>query len=401
MISSRILSKSFQQQVKGTASIATCVFKRLYSNEATVEVKEGPIFKGKSFGANKPISGELVFTTSLVGYPESMTDPSYKGQILVFTQPLIGNYGVPGRDRDEFGLLKYFESDTIQVSGIVVNNYATKYSHWNAVESLGEWCTRHDVPAITDVDTRELTKVLRNKGSSLGRINIGNKSTVYDDCNKKNLVAEVSTKETQVYNKGGEVVIAVIDCGVKNNIIRCLAQRGAEVHVVPWDSDPSQLEYDGLFISNGPGDPITCSKTADNLKKQLDADIPIFGICMGNLILGLAAGAKSYKLKHGNRGHNQPALNLLTNKGVITSQNHGYAIDEQTLPAGWIPYFRNVNDGSNEGLIHQTKPFFSVQFHPEYMGGPQDSEFLFDNFMENVRAYKKQKDGNMRKSAAM
>jgi len=358
----------------------------------SLELKDGQQFTAKSFGAEKPTSGELVFTTSLVGYPESMTDPSYRGQILVFTQPLIGNYGVPGTDVDQCGLLKYFESDKIQVSGIVVSNYSAKYSHWNAVESLASWCRRFDIPALTEVDTRALTKLLREKGSTIGRVNFGNNLVSFQDPNKKNLVAEVSTKTVQVFNKGGDVVIGLIDCGIKNNIIRCLASRGAEVRLLPWDADLSKEKYDGLFISNGPGDPSTCGTTIDNLKKEFaKKDLkPIFGICMGNLLMGLAAGGKSYKLKFGNRGHNQPALNLVSGKGVITSQNHGYAIQEDSLPSTWKPYFRNVNDGSNEGLAHTSKPFSSVQFHPEYMGGPQDSEFLFDSFLHQVRAHKMQ-----------
>lgn len=204
------------------------------------------------------------------------------------------------------------------------------------------------------------------------------------------MVAEVSTKKVQVFNKGGDVVIGLLDCGVKNNIIRSLAERGAEVHLLPWDHDLSSSQFDGLFITNGPGDPAMCGPTVENLKKLINKvdTPPIFGICMGNLLLGLAAGASSYKLKHGNRGHNQPALNLVTGKGVITSQNHGYAINEATLPPTWKPYFRNVNDGSNEGLIHTKKPISSVQFHPEYMGGPEDSKYLFDLFLKQVREHK-------------
>jgi len=382
-------SKTLFNGLRSFASITTQQQQQL-QKKASLELENGPTLKGKSFGANKSMCGELVFSTSQVGYPESMTDPSYKGQILVFTQPLIGNYGVPGNERDEFGILKFFESEKIHVNGIIVSNYSEKYSHWNAVKSLSEWCIEHNIPALSDVDTRALTKMLRDNGSSLGRINIGHEVVPFEDPNERNLVSEVSTKNVQVFNKGGDVVIGLIDCGVKNNIIRCLAKRGAEVHLYPWDTDLSKVEYDGLFISNGPGDPTSCQITIDNLKKQImEKDpAPIFGICMGNLLLGLSTGAQSYKLKHGNRGHNQPALNLTTGVGVITSQNHGFAIKEDTLPSDWVPYFRNINDGSNEGIRHVSKPISSVQFHPESMGGPQDSEYLFDLFLQKVRAYK-------------
>lgn len=373
----------------------------LASRKAQLELATGEKFNATSFGAERSLSGELVFTTSLVGYPESMTDPSYRGQILVFTQPLIGNYGVPGDDKDEFGISKYFESDGIQVEGIIVSNYAAKYSHWTAVESLGEWCQRYNVPALSDIDTRALTKLLRVKGSSMGRITFGDDLVPFENPNKKNLVAEVSTKEIKVFNKGGSFKVGLLDCGVKNNIIRCLAKRGAEVHLLPWDTDLLKHQFDGIFLSNGPGDPSTCTTAVNNLKALLEStsSTPIFGICMGNLLLGLAAGGQSYKLKHGNRGHNQPAMNLVTGKGVITSQNHGYAIRPESLPPAWRPFFVNVNDGSNEGLIHSVKPISSVQFHPEFMGGPQDSEYLFDSFMEQVKQYKKAQDDTDLKAA--
>ncbi|KAJ3297657.1 Multifunctional pyrimidine synthesis protein CAD [Borealophlyctis nickersoniae] len=369
---------------------------------AALRLKSGEKFVGTSFGApltGAPISGETVFTTSLVGYPESMTDPSYRGQILVFTQPLIGNYGVPPAARDQWGLLKHFESETIQVKAIIVNDYALKYSHWNAVESLGQWCARHGVPAITGIDTRALTVALRKEGSMLGEIRVGEKllsgkELQLEDPNIRNLVAEASTKTKTTYNKGGDVKIALIDCGVKHNIIRCLVTRGAQVDVVPWDHDlvNDPTKYDGVFISNGPGNPAMAQKTVQNLRAFMSSQpkipVPIFGICMGNQLLGLAAGYKTYKLPFGNRGHNQPAVNLFNRSCVITSQNHGYALDDKVVLKNWTPYFRNANDGSNEGIKHTTLPYSSVQFHPEAMGGPQDTEYLFVDYLAQVREFK-------------
>ncbi|ORX91736.1 small subunit of carbamoyl-phosphate synthase [Basidiobolus meristosporus CBS 931.73] len=358
------------------------------SSLAALKLKSGHIFKGTSFGASQSTFGETVFTTSLVGYPESMTDPSYRGQILVFTQPLIGNYGVPGQTKDEYGLLKYFESEGIHCRGIVVSDYATKYSHWNAVESLGEWCARSNIPAISGVDTRAIVHVLRDQGSTLGQLAVGAHDieapvTEFEDPNQTNLVSQVSTKTPIEYNPKGDVKIAVVDCGIKQNIIRCLVSRGAHVTLLPWDYDYNKeaSKYDGLFISNGPGSPTALGAT------------PIFGICMGNLVLGLAAGLDSYKLRFGNRGHNQPAVNVVNGQCVITSQNHGYALQDNNLPSGWAKYFINANDGSNEGIRHMSKPIRSVQFHPEAKGGPQDTEYLFNEFLEEVRADKAKRYG--------
>ncbi|KAI8967451.1 small subunit of carbamoyl-phosphate synthase [Mycotypha africana] len=365
---------------------------------ASLKLKTGQIFHGTSFGAPISTFGEAVFTTSVVGYPESMTDPSYTGQILVFTQPLIGNYGVPGQETDEFGLYKYFESGTIQVQGIVVNDYATEYSHWTAVESLGQWCTRHNIPAISGVDTRALTQLLRDQGSTLAQLCVGEKAYLNDinslsfpNPNEENLVAKVSTKVPITYNSKGDVKIAVIDCGVKHNILRCLAKRGAAITVLPHNYDFISVadKFDGIFISNGPGSPTTCVETIKHLKTAIETvKKPIFGICMGNLLLGIAAGLQVYKLPFGNRGHNQPALHVDTAKCYITSQNHGYALNDQSMPQGWKRMFVNANDSSNEGIQHETKPIFSVQFHPEAKGGPQDTVYLFDEFLREVRSHK-------------
>ncbi|TID15154.1 carbamoyl-phosphate synthase arginine-specific small chain [Venturia nashicola] len=367
-------------------------------DRATFTIKDGKTYTGKSFGANRNISGEAVFTTSLVGYPESMTDPSYRGQILVFTQPLIGNYGVPSAARDEHGLLRYFESANIQASGIVVADYAAKHSHWTAVESLSEWCVREGVPAISGVDTRDIVTFLREQGSSLGRITIGeeydaDEDEAYVDPEAINLVKRVSTKAPfHVSSNVGNLHVALIDCGVKENILRSLVSRGASVTCFPYDYPIHKVahHFDGVFLSNGPGDPTHCQETVYNLRKLMESSqIPIMGICMGHQLLALAAGARTIKLKYGNRAHNIPALDLTTGKCHITSQNHGYAVDTTTLPPDWKEYFVNLNDSSNEGMIHKSRPIFSAQFHPEAKGGPLDSAFLFDSYIDNVAKYKK------------
>jgi len=378
------------------------------SNEpATFTIKNGPIFEGKSFGAKTNISGEAVFTTSLVGYPESMTDPSYRGQILVFTQPLIGNYGVPSNARDEHGLLRYFESPHIQASGIVVQDYALKHSHWTAVESLAAWCAREGVPAISGVDTREVVTYLREQGSSLARISIGeeydaDEDEAYIDPEAINLVRRVSTKAPfHVSSSLGDMHVALIDCGVKENILRSLVSRGASVTCFPFDYPIHKVahHFDGVFISNGPGDPTHCTTTVHNLRKLFEtSQVPVMGICMGHQLIALAAGAKTIKLKYGNRAHNIPALDLTTGKCHITSQNHGYAVDPTTLSSEWREYFTNLNDQSNEGLIHNSRPIFSAQFHPEAKGGPLDSAYLFDKYMENVQQYKSHQNSFSEKS---
>ncbi|KAJ1945247.1 Multifunctional pyrimidine synthesis protein CAD [Linderina macrospora] len=364
---------------------------------AHLQLRSGETFTGGSFGAPASTVGETVFTTSLVGYPESMTDPSYLGQLLVFTQPLIGNYGVPKRTRDSYGLLKHFESEKIQCRGIIVSDYATKYSHWNAVESLSEWCEREGIPAITGVDTRALVHILRGQGSTLGSLSVGSKPVDTQDINwvdpnVDNLVAEASTNNVRVFNPTGDVHVALIDCGVKYNIIRSLCDQGAKVSLLPWNHDiTKELDmYDGIFISNGPGSPTHCTETIENLRAAFSVyQRPIFGICMGNQLMGLAAGLNAYKLRFGNRGHNQPAVDLTTGKCVITSQNHGYALDDSRMPQGWDRYYVNANDGSNEGIRHLAKPFRSVQFHPEAKGGPLDTGYLFAEFVNEVRATKK------------
>ena len=349
-------------------------------------LEDGTEFYGKSFGAAKSVSGEVVFNTAMVGYTESLTDPSYKGQILTLTFPLIGNYGVPG-DLKEDDLFRFYESYALHISGLIVSDYTEEYSHWNAKQSLGDWLKKYDIPGIYGIDTRELTKILREKGTMLGKIVCQEQDvTLYDPAND-NLVDLVSIKEKKVYGNGKYKVV-LIDCGVKYNIIRNLIKRDATVTLVPWNYDFTQEDYDGLFISNGPGDPKHCKTTVEHLKKAYEDDKPITGICLGNQLMALAAGADTYKLKYGHRSHNQPAIKVGTDKAFVTSQNHGYATNNETLPSDWEPLFINLNDETNEGVKHKEKPFFSSQFHPEASSGPTDTEFLFDMFMENVKAYK-------------
>jgi len=356
------------------------------NKSAILVLEDGTKFKGKSFGYSKSIAGEIVFNTAMTGYPESLTDPSYKGQILVATYPLIGNYGVPGKNKKD-QMLENYESNKIQLSGFVVSDYSHAYSHWNAEKSLHEWMLENNVPGIYGIDTRELTKILRDKGTMLGKIIIEDQSIDFFDPNKQNLVAEVSTKEKQVYGNG-KYKILLIDCGVKNNIIRHFLKRDTTIIRVPWDYDPAQEEYDGLFISNGPGDPVKCEPTIQNLVQAFEKEQPIFGICLGNQLMALASGAKTYKLKYGHRSHNQPVLQLETKKAYITSQNHGFAVDNSTLNTHWKPLFINLNDQTNEGFKHESKPFFSTQFHPEASSGPTDTEFLFDLFIDEIKKYK-------------
>ncbi|PKP34453.1 MAG: carbamoyl-phosphate synthase (glutamine-hydrolyzing) small subunit [Bacteroidetes bacterium HGW-Bacteroidetes-17] len=349
------------------------------SKNAKLILEDGTIFQGYSFGYEGSTAGEVVFNTAMTGYPESLTDPSYKGQLLVLTYPLVGNYGVPGFDKED-EMLKFFESEKVQVSALIISDYSFKYNHWNATKSLGDWLIEHQVPGIFGIDTRELTKIIREKGCMLGKIIIDDIDCEFYDPNLENLVAQVSIAEKQIYGSGKHKIL-LIDCGVKNNIIRYFLQKDTTVIRVPWDYDYHNEDYDGLFISNGPGNPEMCDVTIANLKISLEKEIPIFGICLGHQLTALASGAKTYKLKYGHRSHNQPVILKDTKKAYITSQNHGFAVDDSTLSSDWETLFTNINDGTNEGLKHKTKKVFTVQFHPEASSGPTDTDFLFDDFM--------------------
>ena len=352
--------------------------------KARLVLEDGSQWDAYSFGYEAPVSGEVVFNTAMVGYPESLTDPSYCEQILVITFPLVGNYGVP-EDEVQNHLSTRMESEKIQVSGLIVSDYSFEYSHWAAVESLGDWLKRSKVPGLFGIDTRELTKVIREHGVMRGKILFeGMEEPEYKNFDDLNLVSVVSCKEVIEYKGDGPTVV-LVDCGVKHNIIRCLIARGVNLIRVPWDYDFNTIPYDGLFISNGPGNPSMVTKTVEHLRVALEKGKPIFGICMGNQLLSMAAGAKTYKLKYGHRSHNQPVKDVQTNRCYITSQNHGYAVDSATLSADWTPLFVNMNDGSNEGVCHKSKPFFSAQFHPEAASGPTDTEFLFDKFINLIQ----------------
>jgi carbamoyl-phosphate synthase small subunit len=348
---------------------------------ATLLLESGVEFKGYSFGNDQAIDGEVVFSTAMVGYPESLTDPSYSGQILCVTYPLVGNYGVP-EDTIVDNLSTLFESERIHVRGLIISDYSFNFSHWNAAKSLDRWLREHNIPGIYGVDTRELTKILREEGSLLGKIiPEGRDLEGFSDPNLINQVNVVSCKEVMHYGSGKKRVL-LVDCGVKHNIIRCLVKRGVEVIRVPWNFDFHTIEYDGLFISNGPGNPDFCTTAVDNIAKSYQMDKPIFGICMGNQLMAKAGGAKTYKMKYGHRSHNQPVRMANSDRCFITSQNHGFAVDNNTLGADWEPLFINMNDNSNEGIRHKSKPFFSCQFHPEASSGPTDTEFLFDDFIK-------------------
>jgi carbamoyl-phosphate synthase small subunit len=318
----------------------------------------------------------------MTGYPESLTDPSYRGQILCLTYPLVGNYGAPGEEEED-DLYKFHESSSIHISGLIVSDYSFEYSHWNASQSLHAWLEKNSIPGIYGIDTRALTKRIREKGAMLGKIEPeGSEIGLYDP-NRVNLVAEVSVEAPKEYGSG-KYRIVLIDCGVKYNIIRNLLKRDTTIIRVPWDFSYKDLEYDGIFISNGPGDPKMCARTIENISDSIKGEKPIFGICLGNQLMALASGADTYKLKYGHRSHNQPVLELGTERAYITSQNHGFAVDNKTLGDDWLPMFINVNDDTNEGMKHKSKPFFSTQFHPEASGGPTDTDFLFDLFIEMI-----------------
>lgn len=345
---------------------------------AKLILEDGEIFEGQSFGCEQPGSGELVFSTGMVGYPESLTDPSYEGQILVSTYPIIGSYGVPDK--------KFWESSRIHVSGLIVSQYIDTPSHFQSQTTLGEWLKKEKIPALEIKDTRFLTQKLRDQGTQLAKIIFGTStslSTSFDDPNKKNLVAAVSTLRVSKEGKGHKTIL-LIDCGAKRNIVRSLVGRGVQVITVPWNYDIFSLKekIDGVVISNGPGDPKMCDVTTETVKKVMTKKIPVLGICLGNQILALAAGGDTYKMKFGHRGQNQPCIMVGTSQCFLTTQNHGFAIGK--IPDGFRPWFVNANDDTNEGIIHKKLPFMSVQFHPEATPGPVDTNWIFDEFLKNL-----------------
>lgn len=367
------------------------------SKSAVLTLEDGTTFRGNSFGYEGPAAGEVVFNTAMTGYPESLTDPSYEGQILVTTFPQLGNYGVPPADSGAI-MEGHFESTRIHCRAIITQDYAFHHSHWLASRSLADWLKSEKIPGLYNIDTRALTKYLREHGSMLGRITVegGGECDFYNP-NNENLIARTSCARPLVYESEGSApyplegtelrptadgrkTVVLVDCGIKHNIIRCLLRRGLRVVRVPWNYDFNVLEWDGLFISNGPGNPDFAVDTVANIRKAMERKKPICGICMGNQLLAKAAGANTYKLRYGHRGHNQPVRMVGIDRCFVTSQNHGFAVDTATLPSDWEQLFVNMNDGTNEGIRHCTLPFFSAQFHPEASSGPRDTEFLFDEF---------------------
>ena len=353
--------------------------------KVTLVLEDGTTFHGKSFGYEAPVAGEVVFNTAMMGYPESLTDPSYAGQLMTLTYPLVGNYGVPPFTIEANSLATFMESDKIYASAIIVADYSEEFSHWNAVESLADWLKREKVPGITGIDTRQLTKVLREHGVMMGKILFDDQPDNIPQAEYEgvNWVDRVSCRDIIRYNEGAGKKVVLVDCGVKNNIIRCLVNRGVEVIRVPWNYDYTDMDFDGLFLGNGPGDPDMCEDAVNIIRKQMSLSRkPICGICMGNQLLAKAGGATIYKLKYGHRSHNQPVREVGTNRCYVTSQNHGYAVDVKTLGNDWRELFVNMNDGSNEGVCHKQNPWFTSQFHPEACSGPVDTEFMFDRFIK-------------------
>ena len=351
--------------------------------KVTLKLSDGTCFKGTSFGYEKNVAGELVFNTTMIGYPEVLTDANFEGQLVVMTYPLIGNYGVPACSSLENGLSEFMDSHRIHPAAVVMTEYSPEYSHWNAHEDLAAWLIREQIPAITGVDTRELTKHLRENGTMQATLIFEGDDTT-PVANDENLVQQVSCKEVVTYNAGASKKVVLVDCGVKEGIIRYLLARGVEVTRVPWDYDFNTLEFDALMLSNGPGDPEDCAVTIENIKTFLEKgeDKPLLGLGLGNQLLGLAAGAEVLKHKYGHRGATQPVQLVGGERCYITAQNHGYVVDGTTLPAEWKEWFFNMHDRTNEGIRHAEKPWMAVQFIPEMNCGPKDSEFVFDNFFQ-------------------
>ncbi len=351
-------------------------------------LEDGTEMTGRAFGVIRPVGGEVVFNTGMTGYVETLTDPSYRGQILVLTYPLIGNYGVP-QPRLRGSLDKPYESGRIQVQGLIVQHYVDAYSHYKAARSLRQWLLSEDIPAVTGIDTRTLTRRLRERGTMHGwlfpvAMELQQAQQSADTLDMDKTVFHLVAPNEPVFYQGGNLTILLIDVGAKDNIVRSLLSRGASVMRVPWHASLSQFaqKADGIVIGNGPGDPKNLAPLVEQLRTLLVSyQKPIFGICLGNQLLGLAAGADTGKLPYGHRGVNQPVQNLLTRQCHITSQNHGYAVKNESLPTDWEPWFVNIHDGTNEGIRSRHRPFFSVQFHPEASPGPRDTNFLFDDFL--------------------
>lgn len=338
-------------------------------------LSDGSTYEGTSFGADRDVSGEVVFNTGMTGYTEALTDPSYRGQILVLTYPLEGNYGIPAEG---------WESSRIQVEGLVIGHLAARPSHPRMRSTLGEWLRKFDIPAITNVDTRAITKLLRSAGTTAGALLRTGSSARPAGVDMKKVAEVVTEPEVRRYD-GGRRRVLLIDTGAKESIIRSLQQRELSVLRVPfYDSWESYLdEVDGVMLPNGPGDPTDLAALVERIRPVLDAK-PVLGICLGHQLVSLAAGARTYKLPYGHRSQNQPVLDVATKRTYITTQNHGYAVDDKSIPAGFVEAYRNLNDGTNEGIAHGSRPILTVQFHPEAASGPHDTQHVFDRFARFV-----------------
>ena len=357
-------------------------------------LENGQILVGDSFGYEADVKGELVFNTGMVGYPEGLTDPSYYGQILVNTYPLIGNYGIP-KSKTENGLDTKFESDRIQIRGLIVSEYIQNNTHWDSQSDLSTWLKSNKVPGLSGIDTRSLTKTLREKGVMKCIIKFSPSADEADsflDINEENLVPFVSVKKPQKYGSG-KIKVLFIDCGLKLNQIRIMLNYNTTVVRVPWDYNPfkenNPPRFDTVFISNGPGDARTMPQTIETVKESMKRKIPTFGICLGHQIVTLAAGGDIFKLKYGHRGQNQPVIDHSTGRAYITSQNHGFSAVAASIPKDWRVWFTNLNDNTNEGIHHKSLPFFCVQFHPEAAPGPVDTGWLFDYYFDFVKRWLK------------
>jgi carbamoyl-phosphate synthase small subunit len=370
--------------------------------EVVLHLEDGTRLSGRGFGAASPVAGEVVFNTGMSGYVEALTDPSYRGQILVLTYPLVGNYGVPAA-RARGSLARPFESDHIQVQGLVVQNEIAAYSHHAATRSLADWLAAERVPGLSGVDTRTLTRRLREHGTMRGwlypaalGVEQARRSAAAVEMQRA-LFHLVAPREPVWHEAAaGGPRILLVDIGAKDHIVRSLLERGASVLRAPFHADLLRLaeSCDAVLIGNGPGDPKDLMPTVAQVRQLLARpSLPIFGVCLGNQVLALAAGADTYKLPYGHRGVNQPVQDLVTRRCYITSQNHGYAVADATLPKGWEPWFVNVNDGTNEGIRSLHGPHFSVQFHPEASPGPQDTGHLFDDFLRVVASTSARRGG--------
>ena len=366
--------------------------------KATLRLENGMEFHGWSFGSAQAVSGEVVFNTSMVGYPEQLTDPTYSGQILCLTYPLIGNYGVPSEELLAEKLSKNLESDKIQPKGLIVFDYCEDYSNWEAVKGLEQWMNEQGLTGIYGIDTRELTKILRDKGSM--NCEIIPEGAGRPEAPTKGTPADVSCKEVIIYQaepaqdveningskaatvSGKKVVL--VDCGVKHSIIRGLIARGAEVVRVPYDYDFTTLEYDGVYVSNGPGCPCDCPQTVENIKKALAGDKPVFGLGLGFHLIAKAAGCEMQKLAHPHRGANQPVRKEGTNRTYISSQNVCRTVKAESVPAEWNVFFTNLNDCTIDGLRHKTKPFIGLNFHPEVCVGLTENVTPLDEFISKL-----------------